>query len=133
MLTLDQFIESITHEQDNIIKMGIIKGPNANALVVHEISSTSNSNSKQESKEKAHADPKKEGYSKPFDDSSGSKGGKGKKGKNKCSYYNNIDHPKSTCMKKQIDQMAQILQKNNLGDQIPKASKKKSKDQEPTK
>jgi hypothetical protein len=32
-------------------------------------------------------------------------------------------------MKKKIDEMAQILQKNNLGDHIPEASKKKSEDQ----
>jgi hypothetical protein len=53
-----------------------------------------------------HAEPKKEGYSKPFDDSSGSKGGKGKKGKTKCGYCNHDYHPESTCMKKQIDMMA---------------------------
>jgi hypothetical protein len=33
-------------------------------------------------KRKAHANPKKEGYSKPFTDASGSKGGKGRKGEN---------------------------------------------------
>jgi hypothetical protein len=36
-------------------------------------------------------------------------------------------------MKKQIDQMAQTLQKNNLGDFIPEAAKKKSEDQAPKK
>jgi hypothetical protein len=47
-----------------------------------------------------HAQPKKEGYSKPFDDSSCSKGGKGNKGKKKCGYYNHGFHPKYACMKK---------------------------------
>jgi hypothetical protein len=46
MSTLDQFIESLTHEQDKLIKMGIIKGPNAHALVMHESNNTSNSKSK---------------------------------------------------------------------------------------
>jgi hypothetical protein len=57
-------------------------------------------------KEKAHFEHKKEGNPKPFDDSSGSKGGMGKKGNLKCSYYNCDYHPKSTCMKKEIDLMA---------------------------
>ena len=65
MPTLDQFIESLTHEQDKLIKMGIIKGPNAHALVVHESSSTSNSKSKQKGKGKAHAEPKRKGAPNP--------------------------------------------------------------------
>jgi hypothetical protein len=43
-------------------------------------------------KRKAHANPKKEGYSKPFDDASRSKGGKGRKG-DKCTYYHKGFHP----------------------------------------
>jgi hypothetical protein len=46
---------------------------------VHERRNTSNSKSKKKSEGKGHAKPKKEGYSKPFNDSLGSKGGKGKK------------------------------------------------------
>jgi hypothetical protein len=76
MLTLDKFIDSLTHEKDNLIKMGIIKEPNAHALVVHERTNTSNSNSKKKRKGKVHAETKKEGYSKPFYYSSRSKGGK---------------------------------------------------------
>jgi hypothetical protein len=57
---------------------------------------------------KEHANMKKEGYSKPFNDASGSKGGKGRKGE-KCSYCHKGFHPKSTCMQKQIDLMTQIL------------------------
>jgi len=100
MQTLDQFIESLMHEKDNVIKMGIIKGPNVHALSFHERNNTSNSNSKKKGKGKAHTEPKKEGYSKPFVDSSSSKGGKGKKGKTKCGYWNHGYHPESTCMKK---------------------------------
>jgi hypothetical protein len=55
MSTLDQFTESLTQEKDNIIKMGIIKGPNAHALVVHERNITSNSKSMQKIKEKVRA------------------------------------------------------------------------------
>jgi hypothetical protein len=74
------FIE-LMHDQDKLIKMEIIEGLNAHALTVHESSNASNSNSKEKIKGKAHAEPKKEGYSKPFNDSSGSKGGKRMKGK----------------------------------------------------
>jgi hypothetical protein len=73
---------------------------------------------------KSHANPKKEGYSKPFIDASGSKGEKGRKGK-KCTNCHKGFHPEYACMKKQIYIMNQILQKNNLGDCIPEGSKKK--------
>jgi hypothetical protein len=71
--------------------------------------------------------PKKEGYTKPFNDSSGSRNEKGKKG-NRCTYCQRGFHPESSCMKKQIDQMAEILQKHNLGDHIPQGAKKKTED-----
>jgi hypothetical protein len=58
--------------------MGKIKGSKAHALVVQEGSSDQNQRSKHKDKGKEHANPKKEGYSKPFNVSSGSKGGKGR-------------------------------------------------------
>jgi hypothetical protein len=84
---------------------------------------------KQKQKEILHPESKKEGYSKPFKDSSGSKyssnsKGKKKKGK-KCTYCNKPNHEEYTCMKKQIDIMTQVLQKNNLGDYIHEGAKKK--------
>jgi hypothetical protein len=132
MPSLSQFIKALTQEQDKLIQMGIIKVPKPHALVVHDGSSSQNPKSKRKGKENAHADPNKERYSKPFNDSSGSKVGKSKQGK-KCVYCICGNHPESTCMKKQINEMAQILQKNNLGDFIPEATKKKSKDQAPKK
>jgi hypothetical protein len=75
---------------------------------VHDGSSSQNPKSKRLGKEKVHADPKKEGYSKPFNDSYGFKSGKSKKGKN-FGYYNRKNHLESSCMKNKIDQMAQIL------------------------
>jgi hypothetical protein len=96
MSKLVQFMVFPMHDQDNIINMGIIKGSNVHSLVVHERSSACNLKTKKKGKGKAHANSKKEGYSKPFDDSSGSKGGKGKKGKTKFSYYNCGYHPEST-------------------------------------
>jgi hypothetical protein len=131
--SLEVFIESLTQEQNKLINMGKIKGPKAHVLVVHDGSSHQNHKSKHKDKGKGHANPKKEGYSKPFNDSSGSKGGKGRKGE-KCTYFHKGFHPESTCMQKKIDQMAQILQKNNLGYNIPEGAKKKNlEDQNPKK
>jgi hypothetical protein len=74
-----------------------------------------------------------QGYSKPFNDASKSKGGKGRQGE-KCTYFHKGFHLESACMQKQIDLMTQILQQNNLGDRIPKGTKKKKlEDQNPKK
>jgi hypothetical protein len=99
MPSLSQFIDALTQEHDKLIHMGIIKGPKAHALVLHDGNNSQNPKSKRKGKEKAHADPKKEGYSKPFNNSSGSKGGKNKQGK-KCGYCNRGNHLELACMKK---------------------------------
>jgi hypothetical protein len=54
----------------------------------------------------------KEGYSKPFNDSSGSKDSLDSKNKKKgkqCTYNNKPNYEESTYMKKQIDLMAQTF------------------------
>jgi hypothetical protein len=80
------------------------------ALVVQDGSSHQNQKSKNKDKGKGHENPKKEGYSKPFSDSSGSKDGKGRK-LEKCTCLQQGFHLESACMQNQIDQMEQILQK----------------------
>jgi hypothetical protein len=124
MPSLAQFIESLTKEQTKIIQMGLMKDPKAHALTMHDGKGSFKQN-------------RKEGYSKPFNDSSGSKvssDSKKKKKGNQCTYCNKPNHEKSTCMKKQIDLMAQILQRNNLGNFIPKGVKKqKEEDHAPKK
>jgi hypothetical protein len=133
MPSLEAFIKSLTQEQTKLINMGKIKGSKAHDLVVEDGSSHQNQKYKKKDKGKGHENPKKEGYSKPLNGSSRSKGGKGRKGE-KCTYFHKRFHPKSTCMQKQIDQKAQILQQNNLGYHIPEgAKKKKRKDQNPKK
>jgi hypothetical protein len=62
-----------------------------------------------------HSEQRKEGNSKPLDESSGSKGGKGKKGKTKCGYCNHDYHPESSCMKKTIDLMADTSTEQSWG------------------
>jgi hypothetical protein len=125
MPSLEAFIESLTQEQNKLINMGKIKGPKVHALTVQDGRSHQYHKSKDKDKRKAHANPKKEGYSKPFNDASGSKGGKGRKGE-KCTYFHKGFHPEYACMQKKIDQMAQILQQNNLGYRIPEGAKKKN-------
>ena len=60
-----------------LISMGKIKGSKAHALVVHD--GSYNPEQRSEDKGKAHANPKKEGTTKPFNDSSRSKVKKGRK------------------------------------------------------
>jgi hypothetical protein len=79
--------------------MGKIKGPKAHALNLHDGSSHQNKKYKYKDKMKSYANPKKEGYSKPFNDASGSKGGKGRKGE-KCTYFHKGFHPEYACMHK---------------------------------
>jgi hypothetical protein len=116
---LAQFIESLTQEQTKLIQMDLMKDPKAHALTMHDGKGSSKQN-------------EKEGCSKPFNDSSSSKDSSNSKGKKKkgkqCTYCNKLNHEESTCMKKQIDLMTQVLQRNNLGDFIPKESKKKKEE-----
>jgi hypothetical protein len=132
MPSLEEFIEFLTQEKTKLVNMGKIKGPKEHALTMQD-GSHQYQKYKYKYKRKSHAHPKKEGYTKPFTDASGSKGGKGRKGE-KCTYYHKEFHPESACMKKQIDLMSQILQQNNLGYHILEgAKKKKPKDLNPKK
>jgi hypothetical protein len=97
---LAQFIESLTQEHTKLIQMGLMKDPKEHALTMHDGKGSSKQNGK-------------EGYSKHFNDSPGSKDSsesKKKKKGNQCTYCNKLNHEESTCMKKHIDLMAQTLQ-----------------------
>jgi hypothetical protein len=76
--------------------MGLVKDSKAHTLTMHDGKGPSKQN-------------EKEGYSKPFNDSLGSKDSldskKKKKGK-QCTYCNKLNHEESTRMKEQIDLMA---------------------------
>jgi hypothetical protein len=123
MPSLEEFIESLTQEKTKLINMGAIKGPKAHALTLHD-GIQKYHKSKDKYKRKSHAHMKKEGYTKPFTDASGSKGEKGRKGE-KCTYYHKGFHSKSTCMQKKIDMMSKILQKNNIKYHIPEGGNNK--------
>jgi hypothetical protein len=115
---------SLTQEKTKLIHMGLMIDPKEHALTMHDGKGSSKQNGK-------------EGYSKPFNDSSGSSDSsnskKNKKGK-KCTYCNKPNHEESTCMKKLIDLMAQTLQQNNLGNFILEGvNKQKEEDFSPKK
>ena len=76
--SLEDFIESLTQEKTKLIIMGKMKVPKAHALIVQD-GSHKYHKSKYKDKMKYYAHPKKERYSKPFTDASGSKGEKGRK------------------------------------------------------
>jgi hypothetical protein len=107
MPSLEDFVESLTQEQTKLINMGAIKGPRAHALTMHD-GIQKYQKYKDKDNWKSHAHTKKEGYTKPFTDASGSKGEKGRKGE-KCTYCHKGFHSESTCMQKKIDTMSQIL------------------------
>jgi hypothetical protein len=86
MPTLENFIESITHEQAKLIQMDLIKDSKAHALIVHDSINKYDLKVKKKGKGKAHFQQEDESNS--SNGSSSSKGGKGKKGKPKCSYCN---------------------------------------------
>jgi hypothetical protein len=77
--SLEEFIKSLTQEKTKLSNMRKIKGPKAHALTM-QYGNHEYHKSKYKDKNKAHAHPKKEGYTKPFIHASGSKGGKGRKG-----------------------------------------------------
>jgi hypothetical protein len=124
MPMLAQFIESLTQEQTKLIHMSLMKDPKAHALTMQDGKGSFKQNNK-------------EGYSKSFNDSSGSKDSsdskkkKKKKKGNQCTYRNKPNHEESTCMKKQIDLMEHALQHNNLVNFIPEGVKKQ-KEEDPT-
>jgi hypothetical protein len=132
MSTMNQFIESLRQEKTKIIQMGLVKDPKSHALTMHDGKGPSNHKSKKKKKDLLHPESKKEGYSKPFKDSLGCKDSSNSKGNNnkgtQCTYCNKPNHEESTCMKKKIDIMTRVIQKNNLGDFIPEGAKKKKEE-----
>jgi hypothetical protein len=77
-----QFIQYLRQEKKKLILMGLMKYPKEHALTMHDGKGSSKQNGK-------------EGYSKPFNDSSGSRDSsysKKKKKGNQCTYYNKPNH-----------------------------------------
>ena len=119
--TLSSFIESLTEEQENLVQMGIIKAKDQALAMGVSNSSKGKSkanNSKLPEKKKPEKLKSSDGGSNPPKE----KDKKGKE-KTKCTYFHKGWNPESSCMKKSIDQMAQLLDENNIP--FPDGTRKK--------
>ena len=122
MPKLPEFMESLTQEQDKLVMMGTIKPSREQDLV----SRDSRVDSKGKKKSKKPPDQKRD-KSKYQEDPSGSKKSfqkkKNKGEMRKCAYCSKGYHLESSCMKKKIHMLTQLLEKNNIS--LPNCSKKR--------
>jgi len=112
MPTLDAFVAALIQEQDKFISMGSIRSTKDQALAANE-GHKGNYKDKQKGKGKTAPDQKQEEFSEFTEESSNPKGKK-KKEITKCSYCNIGFHSKESCLWKTIDEMARLLQQNNI-------------------
>ena len=106
MPTLDAFIASLTYEHDKLIQMGIIRYSRYQALVV---GGPKGENDKGKQRDKSHV--KKEQSNEPLGLKRSKKNGKGKV---LYFYCGRGFHSESSCMRRQLDEMALILKKHNI-------------------
>ena len=104
-----EFMESLTQEQDKLVIMGTIKHSKDQDLVARD----SRVDSKRKKKYKKPPEQKRD-KNKSQEDPQGSKKKKNKGEMRKCAYYSKGYHLESSCMKKHIDMLTQLLEKNNI-------------------
>ena len=113
MPKLAEFMESLTQEQDKLVMMGNIKPSKDQDLVAGD----SRVDSKGKKKAKEPLEQKRD-KNKSQEDPQGSKKNfqkKKNKGKmSKCAYCSKGCHLEISCMKKKIDMLTQLLEKNNI-------------------
>ena len=111
--SLDNFMESLTRDQDKLVQMGTIKSSKDQDLVAGVLNPSKGKNKAKDSRKQ---DKKKQERPKSSDGGSNTYKDKDKKNKDKtkCTYFHKGLHPKSACMKKTIDMMVQLLEKNNI-------------------
>jgi len=122
MPSMDAFVDSLTYDQDKIVEMGSL-----GSSKVHELAENENYTIKCKKKFKGKKDPnpKKDSFHKSSRETFDPKRGKSTKNKVICGYWNRGFHAKHAYMKNTIEQMAHILQHNNLGGQVLENSWKK--------
>ena len=96
--------------------MGTIKSSKDQSLITGD----SKVDSKRKKKSKKPPEQKRDKNKSPKEPQ-GSKKNKGEM--SKCAYCNKGNHPESSCMKKQIDMLTELLEKNNIS--LPDFSKKR--------
>ena len=122
MPSLADFMESLTQEQDKLVMMGTIKPSKYQALVTRD----SRVDSKSKKKAKNSTEQKRYKNKSPEEPQGSKKNPQKKKNKgemSKCAYCSKGNHSESSCMKKQIDMLTQILEKNGIS--LPNSSKKR--------
>ena len=112
--TLDAFIQSLTYENDKLIQMGIIQSAKDRTLLAGG-GKVVNSKGKQ----RDESPMKKEQSKEPLGLKRSKKNGKGKV---LCYYYGRGFHSESSCMRRQLDEMALLLKKRNI--YVPASARK---------
>ena len=113
MPKLAEFMESLTQEQDKLVMMGTINPSKDQDWVVGSSRVDSKINKKSKKPPKKNRD-KFKSQEEPQGSNKNSQKKKNKGEMNKCAYCRKGYHPESSCMKKQIDVLTQILEKNNI-------------------
>src|SRR5713101_4699107 len=116
------FMESLTQEQDKLVMMGTIKPSKDQALVAGD----SRVDSKIKKKTKKPPEQKRDknkSLEEPHDSKKNYQKKKNKGEMSKCAYCSKGFHPKISCMKKQIDMLTQLLERNGIS--LPDSSKKR--------
>ena len=119
-----EFMESLTQEQDKFVMMGTIKPSKGQSLVAGDLKV----DSKRKKKAKKPPEQKRDKKQSPEEPQGFEKNYQKKKNKgemSKCAYCNKGNHTESSCMKKQIDMLTQLLEKNGIS--LPDSSKKRIK------
>ena len=123
MPKLAEFTESFTHEQDKLVMMGTIKPFEDQYLVAGD----SRVDSKSKKKTKKPPEQKRDKNKSPEEPQGSKKNDQKKKKKkgemSKCAYCSKGYHSESFCMKKKIEMLTQLLDKNNIS--LPDLSKKR--------
>ena len=122
MPSLADFMESLTQKQDKLVMMGTIKPSKDQDLVAGD----SRVDSKSKKKAKNPPEKMRDKNKSPEEPQGSKKNYQKKKNKgemSKCAYCSKGYHPESSCMKKQIDMLTPLLEKNNIS--LPDCSKKR--------
>ena len=104
--TLNSFIESLTHEHDKLIQMGIVRSSKDQALVAR-----GDKVANDKGKQRDESPMKKE---QPKEPSGSKRSNKNGKGKVLFSYCGRGVHPKRSCMRRQLYEMSLLLKKHKI-------------------
>ena len=113
MPNLAEFMESLIQEKDKLVMMGTIKNSKDLDLVAADLTV----DSKGKKKEKNPPVQKRDKNKSPEEPQGSKKNYQKKKNKgkmSKCAYCSKGNHSESSCMKKQIDMLTQLLEKNGI-------------------